>query len=71
MPFVKDKYVTLCYSCNKPIRGASTVVKARKGHQKTWIYHASTTDCAYTDEVPLSVMERGAEGWIGIKSRLR
>jgi hypothetical protein len=73
MPFVEDKYITLCNSCNKPIKGESIIVKAKKGHIKTWLFHATPTDCAYTDDVPVSVMETGLRGdlWIGIKSRLR
>jgi len=73
MAIVKDKFVTLCSSCNKPIRGESLVVKAKVGHKKTWLYHASAMDCAYTDDVPLSMMETGfgGDGWIGSKSRLR
>ena len=69
MPYVKQKYTTLCSSCNKPITGESVTVKANKGHQKTWIFHASVMDCAYMGEVP--ELPRGAEGWIGIKSRCR
>jgi hypothetical protein len=44
-------------------------VTARVGHQKTWLYHISAMDCAYAEEVPLSMA--GGEGWIGKKSRLR
>lgn len=69
MPYIKDKYVTLCNSCNKPITGESLAVNARVGHQKTWLYHISAIDCAYAEEVPLSMA--GGEAWIGKKSRLR
>jgi|688.fasta_scaffold1666962_1 hypothetical protein len=73
MPYIEDKYVTLCNSCNKPIKGESISVKAKKGHIKTWLFHAMPTDCAYTEDVPVSVMETGfgGDGWIGSKSRLR
>jgi len=74
MPYLKDKYVTICDSCNKPIMGESKEVKSKEKyknekHKKTWIYHYSVIDCAYGDETPLEITQRGAEGWIGIKSR--
>ena len=46
MPHPKDKGITLCASCNKPIVDEVTIVKSVAGATKTWYYHPTPIDCA-------------------------